>query len=244
MTKKLIAILTIATILFVCVFASCEKQKGPYTQADDIDAITNENGEFELAEDGQYLVYVTDEDGKKVTDKNGEYETEVQQFTPTIKKGVIEDYGFKLKVPDGWKITEEGNVFSRGSDETVEVRLVKELYDSYYERADKFFGGIFAEGIKGSIEEDAGLIQGADRAFKVVFYAEETTYVSVAFENHGNVYCVAYEASADKADLEAVNAFLENWEFKPFTYYPELTAVSEESESSTLEATTTEATTK
>lgn len=244
MSKKIIAILTVATILFVCVFAACEKKEKPYMDADDIDAITNENGEFELAEDGQYLVYVTDEDGKKVTDKNGEFETEVQHFVPTIKKGVIEDYGFKLKIPKGWKITEEGNIFSRGSDETVKVTLVKELYDPYYERADKFFGGIFAEGIKGSIEEDAGLIEGADRAFKVVFYDEDVTHVTVTFENHGNLYNVAYQASPDKADLEAVNAFLENWEFKPFTYYPELTAVSEESESSTVEGTTKEATTK
>ena len=239
MSKKIIAILTVATILFVCVFAACEKKEKSYMDADDIDAITNENGEFELAEDGQYIVYVTDEDGKKVTDKNGEFETEVQQFVPTMKKGVIEDYGFKLKIPKGWKITEEGNIFSRGSDETVKVTLVKELYDPYYERADKFFGGIFAEGIKGSIEEDAGLIEGADRAFKVVFYDEDVTHVTVTFENHGNLYNVAYQASPDKADLEAVNAFLENWEFKPFTYYPELTDVSEESESSTVEEATT-----
>ena len=244
MSKKIIAILTVATILFVCIFAACEKKAKPYMDADDIDAITNENGEFELAEDGQYIVYVTDEDGKKVTDKNGEFETEVQQFVPTIKKGVIEDYGFKLKIPKGWKITEEGNIFSRGSDETVEVRLVKELYDPYFERADKLFGGLFKEGVKGSIKEDASLVEGAERAFKVIFYNEETTYVSVVFENNGNVYCVAYQASPDKADLEAVNAFLENWEFKPFTYYPELTAVSEESESSTVEGTTAEATTK
>ena len=123
MSKKIIAILTVATILFVCIFAACEKKEKPYMDADDIDAITNENGEFELAEDGQYIVYVTDEDGKKVTDKNGEFETEVQQFVPTMKKGVIEDYGFKLKIPKGWKITEEGNVFFRGSDETVKVTL-------------------------------------------------------------------------------------------------------------------------
>lgn len=244
MTKKFIAILTIATILFVCVFASCEKKDGPYTDADDIDAITNENGEFELAEDGQYLVYVTDEDGKKVTDKNGEYETEVQQFVPTIKKGVIEDYGFKLKIPDGWKITEEGNVFSRGSDETVEVRLVKKTYDEYYGQSKKIFDALAEEDIKCSIKEDASLVEEADRAYKSFFYAENSVKVIVVFENHGNLYNITYEASQDKADLEAVNAFLENWTFKPFTYYPELTAVSEKSESSTLEATTTEATTK
>lgn len=244
MTKKFIAILTIATILFVCVFASCEKQKGPYTDADDIDAITNENGEFELAEDGQYLVYVTDEDGKKVTDKNGEYETEVQQFVPTIKKGVIEDYGFKLKIPDGWKITEEGNIFARGSDETVEVRLVKKTYDEYYGQSKKIFDALAEEDIKCSIKEDTSLVEEAERAYKSVFYAENSVKVIVVFENHGNLYNITYEASPDKADLEAINAFLENWKFKPFTYYPELTAVSEESESSTLEATTTEATTK
>lgn len=238
MSKKIIAILAVATILFVCIFASCQKKNEAYKDAGDIDAITNENGEFELAEDGQYLVYVTDEDGKKVTDKNGEYETEVQQFIPTIKKGVIEDYGFKLKIPSGWKTTEEGNVFARGSDEKVEIKLVKELYEPYFKRADTFFSGIFKEGVKGSIKEDAALVEGADKAFKVIFYTDDETSVSVTFTNHGNLYNVVYTAVGDKADLEAINAFLENWTFKPFTYYPELTAVSEESESSTVEATT------
>ncbi len=243
MSKKIIAILSVATILFVCVFASCEKNGGLYPDSDDIGAVTDENGEFVLAEDGQFLVYVTDKHGEKVTDENGEFETEVRQFIPTIKKGVIEDFGFKLKIPDGWKVSDEGNIFERRSGETVEVRLVKELYDEYYERSDKFFGGIFAEGIKGSIKEDADIIEGAEEAFKVVYYTEELTYVSVTFTNNGNLYNVVYKASNDKADMEAINAFLENWEFKPYTYYPELTDVSETAEDTTGEDTTGEKTT-
>ena len=244
MSKKIIAILTVATILFVCIFAACEKKAKPYMDADDIDAITNENGEFELAEDGQYIVYVTDEDGKKVTDKNGEFETEVQQFVPTIKKGVIEDYGFKLKIPKGWKVTEEGNVFSRGSDETVEVSLIKKTYDEYYDTVSKVIVALDEGGIKCSIKEDASLVEGADRGFMNILYLEDVANVGYAFENHGNLYNIAYKAPSDKADMEAINAFLENWEFKPFTYYPELTDVSEEGESSTVEGTTAEATTK
>ena len=243
MSKKIIALLTVATILFVCVFAACEKKDDLYPDANDIGAVTNQNGDFVLAEDGQYLVYVTDKNGEVVTDKSGELVTETRQFVPTIKNGVIEDFGFKLRVPEGWKTSAEGNIFERGSDETVEVRLVKELYDGYYERADKFYDGVFANGMKGSIVEDSSLVEGAEDAFKIVLYADDITYVSVSFTNNGNLYNIVYKASGDKADIEAINAFLENWEFKPYTYYPELTDVSAENKETTGEKTTDKITT-
>lgn len=233
MSKKIIAILTIATILFVCVFAACEKKEEPYQDSDEINAVTDENGEFVLAEDGRYIVYVTDAEGERVTDKNGEYETEVVQFTPTMKDGVIEDYGFKLKVPDGWKVTDQGNVFERKSGETLEMRLVKKTYEEYYKSTESFYGKLFEEGVEGSLTEDASLVKGAEKAFKLVVDAKEAVYVTVVCYNHGNLYNLSYKAENVKADLEAIDAFLAGLEFKPYTYYPV-----------TTEATTAEATTK
>ncbi len=237
MSKKIIAILTIATVLFVCVFAACEKKEDLYEDAEKFVFVTDENGEKVLAEDGRFLVYETDRNGEYVTDESGEKVTSVQQFEPIMENGVYEDYGFKLKLPEGWEVSEEaGNVFvNDAKDLTIEIRLVEKLYEEYYNSAESFYGELFANGIEGSIKEEPGLIKGAEKAFQLIVNAQDEAYISIVALNFGNLYNITLKAPEGKAKVEDMNEFLSGIEFKQFTYYPELTA--ESTEESTEETT-------
>ena len=130
MSKKIIAILTIVTILFVCVFAACEKESTLYIDHKEYDFVTDENGEKVLAEEGRLLVYETEKNGKNVTDENGENVTEAKQFQPIENDGVVEDYGYVLELPDGWSSTEQYGMFeNKKLKATCDVSVVKYLYD-------------------------------------------------------------------------------------------------------------------
>ncbi len=236
MSKKLIAILTIATILFVCAFTACDNNG-----SGDSLYVTDENGERVLGDNGQFLVYETNADGEIVTDESGENVTEAQMFEPAMEGGVLEDYGFKLTIPKGWKQSKDEKNFFVKKDKTVEIRLVKDVYDDYYQSTIDLYGPIFEKGIKGYIEEDADFVKGAEKAFRLHVTIEETSYITTVFLNNGNLYNVTLSAPKDKIDVADAEAFLNGFEFKPYTYYPELTAESTEESTEEL---STEATTK
>lgn len=234
MSKKLIAIITIATILFVFAFAACDKKD---SDSDDSLYVTDENGERVLADDGRFLVYETNADGEIVTDESGENVTEAQMFEPTLEDGVLEDYGFRLKIPEGWKVSkDENNVFVK-KDKTVEIRLVKKTYDDYIEYANKIYSILADEAdVKYTIEENANLVKGAEKVFRLIATFNGNDYITTVFLNNGNLYNVTLNTPEGEIDVADADAFLSNIEFKPYTYYPELTA--ESTEESITEATT------
>lgn len=237
MSKKLIAILAVATILFVCTFAACNNN----ADSDDSLYVTDENGERLLDEDGRFVVYETNSNGEIVTDKSGESLTEAQIFEPTLEEGVLEDFGFKLTVPEGWKLSkDQKNVFVN-KDKTVEIRLVEKTYENYIQQAHKFYGALAEKGIKYTIKEDAGFVKGAEKAFRLEVSLEGDSYITTVFLNNGNLYNVTLKTPEGKIDVTDAEAFLNGFEFKPYTYYPELTAEATEESAEEL---STEATTK
>lgn len=242
MSKKIIAILTIATILFVCVFAACDKND---SESKESLYVTDENGDRVLGEDGQFLVYETNADGEIVTDESGEKVTEAQMFEPVMENGVLEDYGFKLTIPEGWKQSKDENNIFVNKDKTVEIRLVERVYDEYLEKSRQLYDALFDKGVKGSIEEDADFVKGAEKAFRLKVEIEEDEYITTVFLNNGNLYNVTLKAPKGKIDVADAEAFLNAFEFKPYTYYPELTAEStEEGAEESTEENITEDTTK
>lgn len=236
MSKKIIAILTIATILFVCAFASCDNNNS--SSSDNL-YVTDENGDRVLGDNGQYLVYETNADGEIVTDKSGENVTEAQMFEPVMEDGVLEDYGFKLTIPKGWKQSkDEKNKFVK-KDKTVEIRLVEKTYDVYYNGLKEFYAKVFKNGVEGSLKENVDYVKGAERAFRLYLVVEDHEYITTVFLNNGNLYNLTLDAPKGEANVEDVDAFLNGFEFKSYTYYPELTAEStEEVAEETTEATT------
>lgn len=232
MSKKIIAILTIATILFVCIFASCQKEESLYSNDKDFELVTDENGNKVLSEDGELLVYATDEDGKFVTDESGERVTLRQQFEPMENDGIVEDYGFKVFLPDGWKTDSSkiNSFINKSKNETCEIAVVKYFYDDYYDKNKEFYDQLKENDIDVNWEDEVKLGSAFKNACRFTMKTDESFSVLYIFENSGNVYKVLFTGSDIGFDDFLVDTvdFCKAMDFKGFTYYNDITAVSDE----------------
>lgn len=230
MSKKIIAVLAIVTVVFVCVFAACEKQDKIYADEKDFDFVTDENGEKVLADDGQLIVYATDEDGKQVTNKDGERETVYQQFQPLEKDGVIEDYGFKLALPDGWKAdeTDFGKFANESKNQNCEINVVEYFYGDYYTINKTFYDKLKANKTDVKWEEDIDLGKDFEGICRFTMKNEGEVSVMYFFENSKNVYKVLFTGTDSDTFIADTEAFCKAIEFKNFRYYDDITAVSKE----------------
>ncbi|MEE1503756.1 MAG: hypothetical protein UGF89_05895 [Acutalibacteraceae bacterium] len=233
MSKKIIAILATITILFVCVFAACEKKESLYSSNDDFDFVTDVNGEKVLGKDGELLVYATDEKGKYVTDEAGEKLTQGQQFEPIKNGDVVEDYGFKIKLPEGWDVDESKvNAFvNKGKNEACEITVVKYFYDDYYKVNKDMFEQLQSKEIDVTWEENIDLGKKYKSACRFTMKNEGNMSILYFFENSGNVYKVLFsgENVDEKAFIVDSVEMCKAMSFKNFTYYNDITAVSENS---------------
>ncbi len=232
MTKKIIALLTVATILFVCAFASCRKEESLYSSDKDFEFVTDDNGNKILADDGQLLVYATDEDGKYVTEESGEKVTLRQQFEPMENDGIVEDYGFKVFLPDGWK-TDSNKVNSfvnKSKKESCEISVVKYFYDDYYNMNKDFYDELKENKLDVTWEDEVELGTAFKNACRFTMKTDDGFSVLYIFENSGNVYKVLFtgaDIGFDDLLVDTVD-FCKAMDFKGFTYYNDITAVSEE----------------
>lgn len=237
MSKKIIAILTIATILFVCVFASCEKDENNiYIDNKEYEFVTDENGEKVLAEDGRLLVYETDKHGKIVKDENGEPVTYAKQFQPIQNGNVVEDFGFKLSLPEGWKSTAKYNEFiNPDKDYKCDVTVVKYFYDDYYATNKNVYDLLVKDGLDATWEEDIEFSKDYKGICRMVLNYPDSTSVMYFFENADNVYKLLFTGTGDTlvADTEE---FCKAMDFKPFAYYDDITQKPTTTEAPTSEA--------
>lgn len=235
MSKKIIVILTVATILFVCVFAACEKETSDYIGNKDFEYVTDENGERVLSDDGQFVVYATDEKGKIIKDENGEKVTQLQQFQPIEEDGVIEDYGFKLALPDGWKTTSEFGVFENKADKiNCQISIVQYLYDDYYDMNKIVRDQAAESGNETKWEEDLDFGKDYKGLCRFTMKSEDGLSILYFFENSGNVYKLLFVSTDVENAVAKSEEMCKAMSFKPFTYYNDITAME------TTETTTSE----
>ena len=234
MSKKIIAVLAVVTILFVCVFAACEKKESLYSSNKDFDLVTDVNGEKVLGEEGELLVYVTDAKGKYVTNESGERVTQGRQFEPIKNGDVVEDYGFKIMLPDGWDVDESKvNAFAnKGEKEVCEITIVKYLYDDYYALNKDMFESLQSNDIEVTWEDEIDLGKAYKKACRFTMKSDEGMSVLYFFENSGNVYKVLFagEGVEEKAFIVDTVEFCKAMSFKNFTYYNDVTAVSDKNQ--------------
>lgn len=247
MSRKIIAVLMIATILFVCVFAACDKKNDLYIDDKEYDFVTDENGEMVLDDEGRFIVYSKDENGEDITNESGERVTEARPFEALENDGVVEDYGYKITLSKGWKSTENAGEFENGSNkQKVKIKALKTTYYEYRDKAFLIFEEVEKKGAEATWENDLELGDDFKNIFRVTFADDEYIMVIYVFENSGNTYQIVFESPKTETAIDDSVAFCENIEFKPYTYYPELIAESTEEATgdSTEEATgeTTEAT--
>lgn len=222
MSKKIIAVIAVVTIVFVSVFAACTKneEEGIYIDKNDLDLVTDENGEKVLGEDGELIVFATDEDGDRIEKENGEYETLAQQFQPIEDDGVIEDYGFKFTIPDGWKTTNDfGKFENTKKTQIAEIDIINTTFKEYYKQNKDFYEKLKAEGIEVTWEDDVKLGEGFNNACRFTMKSDEGIAVMYFFENTDNIYKVLFNAEDASTAIDDSEALCKQIEFKPYTYY-------------------------
>lgn len=237
MSKKFIAALIALTILCVGVFAACTKKNeyvNPATN-EKYDLVTNENGERVLSDDGELLVYQKDEDGKLVTDENGEPVTVEQGFIGQLQDGnVVEDYAYKLTLPDGWKRTGDGEFENKSAKAVVSVSFLKYTYSSYVKLKEITYAELAAQGIECKLDNYSGAGISGKRG--VVSY-NGACIIEVLYDIEGNTVLVRYESEKYDGAEEVLEQFMKAIDYKPYAYYDEV----ELSEYSVPEEETTEA---
>lgn len=234
MTKKIIATLMVATVLFVCVFAACGKQKYTNPQTGKkYEIVTDEDGKRVLSDDGELLVYETDDNGKYVTDANGEKVTQVQGFVGQVEfeDGVVEDYAYKLQLADGWKADKDtfGTFVNKSKNQNIDIDIVEYLYDDYYDRNKEVYETIKKsdeEGVTVTWEEDVDLAKGATNVCLFTMTTKESCSIFCFFENSGNVYKILFTSDTAEGATESLKEFCKGFSFKPYQYYTDVTAVS------------------
>ncbi len=235
MTKKIIALMAVVTIIFVCTFAACDK--ATYTNpatGTKYELVTDENGEKVFSDDGELIVYSIDENGDKIKDENGEYVTQKQAFIGQIEEnGVVEDYAYYLTLPKGWKTTDTFGTFERESKkQTIEIDIVEHTYEDYVEKCNQLYKDLLeskTEGTECTWEGGISVAGGTDDAYMMTCQSEDSTIVAITFARSGNVYNVRLVDDGNKNVEEAradCIAFCNNLNFKPYVYYPELTTES------------------
>lgn len=224
----------VAVIALSVVFTSCNKDVyvNPSTDSEYI-LVTDENGKKVLSEDGELVVYVTDVDGKKVKDDNGEYVTEIQGFVGQIEEnGVIEDYAYYFTLPDGWKaVNDRGEFENKKTKSTLKIQILEETLDEAVAKIKKVYDAL--DGQKDKTEEEYKILKNSydnkivnDKINVVTLQYDGETRVTLVFQNSGNTYQFDFSTTRDitveEAEKETIE-FLNSIEFKPYTYFPELT---------------------
>jgi hypothetical protein len=234
MKRKMLVFLMVAVIALSVVFTSCNKDVyvNPSTDSEYI-LVTDENGKKVLSEDGELIVYVTDVDGKKVKDDNGEYVTEIQGFVGQLEEnGVIEDYAYYFTLPDGWKaVNDRGEFENKKTKSTLKIQILEETLDEAVAKIKKVYDAL--DGQKDKTEEEYKILKNSydnkivnDKINVVTLQYDGETRVTLVFQNSGNTYQFDFSTTRDitveEAEKETIE-FLNSIEFKPYTYFPELT---------------------
>ena len=231
MSKKIIAALLVATMLFVCVFAACNKNKGDeeenettkvYADATEYNFVTDENGNRVYTPDGEFIVYVTDADGETVTGANGEPETMAQQFVPIFEDNKAEYYGYSITLPEGWAVdnSKSGSFVNEAKQQKVSITAINKTYDEYYKSNKETYESLTKEAsVTATWEESVALGDGCLKVVRFTLKSETGMNVMYFFVNNGNLYKILFEATDPAtavADSEAICAAVS---YKPYQYF-------------------------
>ncbi len=231
MSKKIIAILTIITILFVCVFAACEKndEDNIYIDNKEYDFVTDENGEKILDDEGRFIVYSKDENGKDVTNESGERVTQARPFEALENDGVVEDYGYKITLSKGWNSTQTSGKFENSAkQQNAEITPVETVYEELRDKGVLMYEQLKENDIETTWKENVKLGEDFKNACRLTVSAEDYIAIVYFFENSGNVYQINFNSPKTETAIEDSEAFCKNMEFKPYQYYENITSTTTE----------------
>lgn len=235
MKKRIVVFLIVVIISLSVVFTACNKDvyTDPSTGNEYI-LVTDENGEKVLNDDGELLVYSTDEDGKKIKDEDGNYVTEVHGFIGQIENdGVIEDYAYYFTLPDGWKaVNDRGEFENKSKGLELEIGIQKDTLNDYYTISKRIFDELDIAKARGDIEEAAEYSWNeydyktvSSKVYVFSLKLDDSAQYTMFFEQNNNLYVLNLKGQS-KMDLEEgrneLLGMLDCFEFKPYTYYEDL----------------------
>lgn len=230
MSKKIIAALIAATLVFTCVFVACNKDETEeedtrvYGDVTEYPFVTDENGDRVYTDDGEFVVYVTDEDGKTVTNSAGEPETVAQQFAPILEDNVAEHYGYTIELPDGWEPDPQksGRFINEDALQQVTITVLEKTYDEYYESNKNAYSELLkveAEGITSTWEEDVKLGEGCENVVRFTMKTDSGMNVMYFFINNDNLYKILFETANPDTAVEDSEAICAAVSYKPYQYF-------------------------
>ena len=126
MQKKIIAAAALVLALTL-LFVACGKGPTIVTkEGNEYPLMTDAEGNTVVNENGDLVIYVTDENGEYVTDANSEPQTNAVTFPDQIVDGkTIETSLYTWTLPDGWNFDDDGKAVKDGTDEKVYVKIME-----------------------------------------------------------------------------------------------------------------------
>lgn len=172
-------------------------------------------------DDGALVVYVTDANGKFVTEINGDLQTEVHPFAPISREGSVEYFGYKIALPKGWTIT---NVSNRFVNENIKcyatVHPISETYEDYYISQREIYD-MLAEETPDEVSwtEDVYIGEGCTGVVRFTLNTSDGARIMYFFENSGNLYKILFESEDFGTILNDSLVFCKSITYLPYQYF-------------------------
>ena len=184
-----------------------------------------------MSEDGELVVFVTDENGKKVEDEEGNPVTEIHGFVGQIEQGgVVEDYAYYFTLPSGWKtVNDRGEFENKSQKSKLVIQIAEETMNDNIAKKNRVYK-VLTE--KSNESENYTVLKNeydnekVGKIYTVSFSYDGVSKTSISFENSGNTYQLDLETEREIAleDLEKeAMALIDSIEFKPYAYFENLT---------------------
>lgn len=233
MNKKIIAVMIVATLVFVGVFAACNNNKDEnepdriYLEGDEYPFLTDDDGNKLLNEDGEFIVYDTDFNGDYLRNEYGDRVTKAQLFQPYSEGNKIEEYGYRITLPEDWSINESkaGAFINKETGDSVSVSVYDKSYQDAYESNFNTYESLLSyEELDVTWEENVtDLGEECEGVVRFTMKSEAGMNVLYLFRNHGNIYKILFESTnPDTAVAESV-AICKAISYKPYDYYEPVT---------------------
>lgn len=141
MEKRIIAVICVVMLLTVLLASCGQKYQMINIKGKDYPVVTDAEGSTEINQDGQIAVYVTDENGKMVTNADGSGQKNYYDLPDVLINGLnVETLDYKFSMPDSWELDSTGKFTKKNTDGkcTVQISLAKEIAEDSYETFDTY----------------------------------------------------------------------------------------------------------
>lgn len=233
MNKKIIAVMIAATLLFVGVFAACNNNEDSddsaklYLEGNEYPFLTDDAGNKLLDENGEFIVYQTDADGDYIINEYGDRVTIPQAFQPYSEGNKIEEYGYRIYLPENWTISDSkaGTFVNKETNDEVSISVYDKTYqDAYTSNFNTYKSLLEYDEVAVTWEENVeDLGEECQGVVRFTMKAAEGMNVLYIFKNHGNIYKILFEsANPDTAVSESVE-ICKAISYKPYDYFEPIT---------------------